>query len=73
MQEQGLPDCLVRLGFAWGSVTGGKQKCYGCQLTFDNSYPVARIKQLGEEIRRSCQEVGLRTQKGTFRFEYWPQ
>lgn len=59
--------------FAWGSVTGGKQKCYGCQLTFDSLYSVARLQQLGEDIRRSCQEVGLRTQKGTFRFKYWPQ
>lgn len=58
--------------FAWGSVTGGKQRCYGCQLTFDSSYPAAHLQQLGEAVRKSCQEVGLRTQKGTFRFEYWP-
>jgi hypothetical protein len=59
--------------FAWGSVTGGKQKCYGCQLTFDSSYPVAHLQQLSEEIRRSCQEVEMRTKKGTFRVKYWPE
>jgi hypothetical protein len=59
--------------FAWGAVNGGKQNCYGCQLAFDTSCDVSRLRGVAEEMRKSCQEVGIRTQQGQFRVRCWPE
>ena len=59
--------------FAWGSVKGAKQGCYGCQLTFDTSCDVSRLREVVEEVRSSCQEIGIRTKQGHFRVKCWPE
>jgi hypothetical protein len=59
--------------FAWGSVRGGKQSCYGCQLTFDASCDPIRLRAVTEQIRGVCQEAGIRTQQGQFRVRCWPE